>query len=76
MRKERELATDCWYNASTKANSGGLGFDGAEALFFIKPADGFELPEIMQWIEETFAVRFNRDHGRTGPGRPRPHAKR
>jgi hypothetical protein len=47
----------------------GLRFDGAKVSFFIKPADGFELPAIMQWIKQMFAVRFNRDHGRPGPGR-------
>jgi REP element-mobilizing transposase RayT len=27
--------------------------------FCIKPADGFQLPEIMQWIKQTFACRYN-----------------
>jgi hypothetical protein len=27
--------------------------------FYIKPADGFQLPEIMQWIKQTFACRYN-----------------
>jgi hypothetical protein len=27
--------------------------------FYIKPADGFTLPEIMQWIKQTFACRYN-----------------
>jgi hypothetical protein len=27
--------------------------------FYIKPDDGFQLPEIMQWIKQTFACRFN-----------------
>jgi REP element-mobilizing transposase RayT len=27
--------------------------------FYIKPADGFQLPEIMQWVKQTFAVRYN-----------------
>jgi hypothetical protein len=27
--------------------------------FFIKPGDGFQLPEIMQWLKQTFAVRYN-----------------
>jgi hypothetical protein len=34
--------------------------------FFIKPANGFELPDIMKWIKQTFALRFNWDDGRTG----------
>jgi hypothetical protein len=77
MRKERELAADCWYYIVTKANNGEqvflaeknvwlfewavsgatelygfkirrLRFDGAQVSFYIKPADGFKLPEIMQ----------------------------
>jgi hypothetical protein len=27
--------------------------------FCIKPADGLQLPEIMQWLKQTFAVRYN-----------------
>jgi REP element-mobilizing transposase RayT len=27
--------------------------------FHIKPADGLQLPEIMQWIKQTFACRYN-----------------
>ncbi|MDR1232334.1 MAG: transposase, partial [Spirochaetaceae bacterium] len=27
---------------------------------------GFELPEIMQWIKQTYAVRYNVHDGRTG----------
>jgi hypothetical protein len=34
--------------------------------FYIKPADGFQLPEIMQWIKQTYSVRFNAHGGRTG----------
>jgi hypothetical protein len=34
--------------------------------FYIKPADGLQLPAIMQWLKQTFAVRFNRGTGRTG----------
>jgi hypothetical protein len=34
--------------------------------FFIKPADGLRLPEIVKWIKQTFAVRFNLLDGRTG----------
>jgi hypothetical protein len=44
----------------------GLKFNGAEVLFYIKPEKGLELPAIMQWIKQTFALRFNRDHGRMG----------
>jgi hypothetical protein len=34
--------------------------------FYIKPADGLLLPAIMQWVKQTFAVRFNRRTARTG----------
>jgi hypothetical protein len=34
--------------------------------FYIKPADGFELPDIMKWVKQTFAVRYNLLAGRTG----------
>jgi hypothetical protein len=34
--------------------------------FYIKPADGLRLPEIMQWLKQTFAVRYNVYDGRTG----------
>jgi REP element-mobilizing transposase RayT len=34
--------------------------------FYIKPADGFELPDILKWIKQTFAVRYNLSAGRTG----------
>jgi hypothetical protein len=66
----------------------GLKFNRAKVSFYIKPVKGLELPEIMQWIKQTFAVRFNRDHGRTGhiwgdrygseilPGEPPPDAER
>jgi hypothetical protein len=35
-------------------------------VFFIKPEDGFKLPEIMKWIKQVFAQRFNLAAGRTG----------
>jgi hypothetical protein len=35
-------------------------------IFYIKPADGFQLPRIMQWVKQTFSVRFNVRTGRTG----------
>jgi hypothetical protein len=44
----------------------GLCFSGPQVSFYIKPADGFQLPEIMQWIKQTFAARFNVIDGRTG----------
>jgi REP element-mobilizing transposase RayT len=44
----------------------GLRFCGPWVSFYIKPADGFELPEIMQWIKQTYACRYNVYDGRTG----------
>jgi hypothetical protein len=43
-----------------------LRFSGPAVSFCIKPADGFQLPEIMQWIKQTYAVRYNVSDGRTG----------
>ncbi|MDR0387178.1 MAG: hypothetical protein LBH57_04000 [Treponema sp.] len=34
--------------------------------FYIRPADGLQLPAIMQWLRQTFSARFNRRTGRTG----------
>jgi hypothetical protein len=34
--------------------------------FYIRPADGSRLPAIMQWVKQTFAVRFNLRAERTG----------
>jgi REP element-mobilizing transposase RayT len=44
----------------------GLSLAGDQLAFYIKPADGFELPAIMKWLKQTFAIRYNRDNGRTG----------
>jgi hypothetical protein len=34
--------------------------------FYIKPVDGMELPDIMQWLKQVFAQRFNAVAGRCG----------
>ncbi|MDR3356378.1 MAG: transposase [Spirochaetaceae bacterium] len=44
----------------------GLTLAGDRLAFYIRPADGFELPAIMKWLKQTFAQRYNRDNGRTG----------
>jgi REP element-mobilizing transposase RayT len=44
----------------------GLRFSGPTVSFYIKPADGFQLPEIMQWIKQTYSLRYNVHDGRTG----------
>jgi REP element-mobilizing transposase RayT len=35
-------------------------------VFRVKPADGLQLPRIMQWLKQTFAVRYNVRHKRSG----------
>jgi hypothetical protein len=44
----------------------GLKFRGKWLTFYIKPADGFQLPKIMQWLKQTFSARFNVRTGRDG----------
>jgi hypothetical protein len=44
----------------------GLRFEGATLSFYIRPEDGKELPDIMQWIKQTFSARFNVIVGRSG----------
>jgi REP element-mobilizing transposase RayT len=36
-----------------------LRIEADRVWFYIKPVNGFQLPEIMQWIKQTFAVRYN-----------------
>jgi hypothetical protein len=44
----------------------GLVFDEEWLSFYIKPANGFQLPKIMQWVKQTFSFRFNVRTGRVG----------
>ncbi|MDR0376796.1 MAG: hypothetical protein LBH70_03290, partial [Spirochaetaceae bacterium] len=44
----------------------GFRLDGERLSFYIKPEDGLQLPAIMQWVKQTFAVRFNLSEDRTG----------
>jgi REP element-mobilizing transposase RayT len=44
----------------------GLRLAGDRLTFYIKPADGLGLPDILKWLKQTFAVRYNRLTGRTG----------
>jgi hypothetical protein len=44
----------------------GFGLEEGHLSFYIRPEDGFQLPEIMQWLKQTFAARFNWRDGRTG----------
>jgi hypothetical protein len=43
-----------------------LRLSGDLLTFYIKPEDGFQLPDIMQWLKQVFAVEFNKVDGRTG----------
>ncbi|MDR0637476.1 MAG: hypothetical protein LBG27_01000 [Spirochaetaceae bacterium] len=44
----------------------GLRLEGAWLTFYIKPDDGLKLPKIMQWLKQTFSLRFNIMVGRKG----------
>jgi hypothetical protein len=44
----------------------GFRLEGEWLSFYIRPADGLQLPAIMQWVKQTFAVRFNRRTKRAG----------
>jgi hypothetical protein len=44
----------------------GLRLAGDRLTFYIKPANGLGLPDILKWMKQTFAVRYNRLTGRIG----------
>jgi REP element-mobilizing transposase RayT len=44
----------------------GLRLEDDQLTFYIRPEDGFELPDIMKWMKQVFAQRFNLADGRTG----------
>ncbi|MDR0376794.1 MAG: hypothetical protein LBH70_03280 [Spirochaetaceae bacterium] len=44
----------------------GLRLEEEWLSFYIRPADGLQLPAIMQWLKQTFSVRFNLCRGRSG----------
>jgi hypothetical protein len=44
----------------------GLRLEGDWLTFYIRPEDGLQLPEIMKWIKQTFAQRYNREAGWIG----------
>jgi hypothetical protein len=43
-----------------------LHFEEDRLTFCIRPEDGPELPDIMKWMKQVFARRFNAVAGRTG----------
>jgi REP element-mobilizing transposase RayT len=44
----------------------GLRLETDRLTFSIRPEDGLALPDILKWMKQTFAVRYNRVMGRTG----------
>jgi REP element-mobilizing transposase RayT len=44
----------------------GFRLEADQLTFYIKPADGLSLPDILKWMKQTFAVRYNRLTGRIG----------
>jgi hypothetical protein len=43
-----------------------LRLEDGRLTFYIRPEDGFELPDIMKWMKQVFAQRFNLADRRTG----------
>jgi REP element-mobilizing transposase RayT len=43
-----------------------LRLEDDQLTFYIKPEDGLELPDIMKWMKQVFAQRFNAAAGREG----------
>jgi REP element-mobilizing transposase RayT len=44
----------------------GLRIEEDRLVFYIKPENGLELPEIMKWMKQVFAQRYNAMTGRIG----------
>jgi hypothetical protein len=44
----------------------GLRLEDDRLAFYIRPEDGLELPEIMKWMKQVFAQRYNAAAGREG----------
>jgi REP element-mobilizing transposase RayT len=70
FRRYTALALFAWVFRETKSRFDfaiqGLRLEDDWLTFYIKPADGLELPAIMQWLKQTFARRYNRLAGRIG----------
>jgi hypothetical protein len=43
-----------------------LRLEGNRLTFYIRPENGLQLPEIMKWMKQTFAQRYNREAGWIG----------
>jgi REP element-mobilizing transposase RayT len=44
----------------------GLRVEDDLLTFYIRPENGLELPDIMKWMKQVFAQRYNQADGRTG----------
>jgi REP element-mobilizing transposase RayT len=44
----------------------GLSLEDDWLRFYIKPEDGLKLPDIMKWMKQVFAQRYNAAEGRIG----------
>jgi REP element-mobilizing transposase RayT len=66
--KAREIFEKVFHETELRFAFGiqGLSFEGDLLKFYIKPENGLELPDIMKWMKQTFAQRYNRAMGRTG----------
>jgi REP element-mobilizing transposase RayT len=67
-KKAREIFEQVFHETELRFAFGiqGLSFEGDLLKFYIRPENGLELPDIMKWMKQTFAQRYNRAMGRTG----------
>jgi REP element-mobilizing transposase RayT len=70
FRREKALAVFDWVFRETQKKYvfevRAMRLAGDLLSFYIKPADGFQLPAIMKWMKQVFAVKFNEVDGRSG----------
>jgi hypothetical protein len=70
FRRRQAIAVFCWVFGEAGKRFAfelrGFWLEEEWLSFYIKPTDGLQLPAIMQWVKQTFAVRFNLGTGRTG----------
>jgi hypothetical protein len=70
FRQRQAVKVFCWVFGEARGRFvfelRGFRLDGERLSFYIKPENGLQLPAIMQWVKQTFAVRFNRRTKRTG----------
>ncbi|MDR2053843.1 MAG: transposase [Treponema sp.] len=66
--KAREIFDEVFHEAEHRFvfEIRGLSYEGDLLRFYIKPEDGLQLPEIMKWMKQTFAQRYNRWAGWIG----------